>query len=221
MSEELKVLEVLAKVQRELSVPKDQFNSFGKYKFRNLETINAAAKPICEKYGAGYFLSDEVLPIGERFYLRATATFFINGCDKTVSSTAFAREQDTKKGMDEAQITGLASSYARKYALCGLLAIDGNDDVDAMDNRSTGSTRKAPAKKMQKPAQEETKSAHETLAMLVDQFAQAKGKTPQEICGALNNTKTLQSMGVTSATTSYTPEQELAAIALLNKWLGA
>lgn len=213
---EKNVFEVLSKVQQKVNAPKDQFNSFGKYKFRNLESINAAAKPVCAENNAGYFLSDEVVKIDERFYVKATATFFADGCSGVATATAYAREENEKKGMDAAQITGLASSYARKYALCGLLAIDDNDDVDAMDNRSQ--SKKTAPKKMQKPT--ETKNPHEIMAGLVADFAHAKGKTPQDVCHALNKTKTLQNMGVTEQTKEYTQEQELAAIAILNQWLG-
>jgi len=140
---EKSIRQVLSEVQSELHVPKDQYNSFGKYSFRNLESINAALKPLCAKHGCGYFLTDEVVLIGERFYTKATATFWTNGSQGEISSTAYAREEDEKKGMDEAQISGLASSYARKYAMCGLFAIDSGEEVDGMDNRSAASGSRA------------------------------------------------------------------------------
>lgn len=129
-----KVRGALANVQREISVPKSHMNKFGNYSYRSLEDINAAAKPICEKYHCGYAFTDELVAVGDRFYVRATAFFWADGSDEMVTATAWAREALEKKGMDEAQITGLASSYARKYAACALFAIDSGEEVDAMEN---------------------------------------------------------------------------------------
>lgn len=143
-----KVHETLAKVQREINVPKSHVNKFGGYSYRSLEDINAAAKPVCEKFGCGYSFNDELAERGDRFYVRSTAVFWADGCDELVMATAWAREEDAKKGMDAAQITGLASSYARKYAACALFAIDSGEEVDAMDN---GKAAPKPAPK--KPSQ--------------------------------------------------------------------
>ena len=130
--EKRSVYYVLAEVQHELSVPKGRTNKFGGYSYRSLEDINAAAKPVCEKHRCGYVFRDEIVPLSAgddvRWYLRATVEFFAEGCSATVTSTAMAREEDMKKGMDEAQITGLASSYARKYAACALFAIDSGEE---------------------------------------------------------------------------------------------
>ena len=133
--EKRSVYYVLAEVQHELSVPKGRTNKFGGYSYRSLEDINAAAKPVCEKHRCGYVFRDEIVPLSAgddvRWYLRATVEFFAEGCSATVTSTAMAREEDMKKGMDEAQITGLASSYARKYAACALFAIDSGEGAAA------------------------------------------------------------------------------------------
>lgn len=139
-----KVRETLAKVQREISVPKSHVNKFGNYSYRSLEDINAAAKPICEKHRCGYAFTDELVAVGDRFYVRATAFFWTDGSDEMVTATAWAREEREKKGMDEAQITGLASSYARKYAACALFAIDSGEEVDALDNGRKAPVRKQP-----------------------------------------------------------------------------
>lgn len=120
------ILERLAKIQRELKAPKGQFNAFGKYKYRSCEDILEAVKPLLD--GAILIINDELLLIGNRFYVKATATLRDEQC--SIEATAYAREEETKKGMDASQITGAASSYARKYALNGLFLIDDTKDAD-------------------------------------------------------------------------------------------
>ena len=122
----------LAEIQSKVKAPKGQFNSFGKYKYRSCEDIVEAVKPVINPMGFALTLSDDVVCVGDRVYVRATATIS-NGQD-VYSSTAWAREEDVKKGMDGAQITGAASSYARKYALNGLFAIDDTKDADSTNN---------------------------------------------------------------------------------------
>ena len=126
-------MEKLAKIQKELKAPKGQLNKFGGYNYRSCEDILEAVKPLLD--GAILTLQDEIINIGNRFYVKATATF--TDGTYTHSVTAMAREPETKKGMDESQITGMASSYARKYALNGLFCIDDTKDADTMDNTPT------------------------------------------------------------------------------------
>lgn len=120
---------MLAKIQSLIKAPKGQFNSFGKYKYRSCEDIVEAVKPIINPLGFYLILTDEIREERDRYYVKATAT--ISNGTETYSATAYAREDESKKGMDEAQITGSASSYARKYALCGLFALDDTKDSDA------------------------------------------------------------------------------------------
>jgi len=121
----------LLAIQCELKAPKGQKNQFGNFFYRNCEDILYAAKPILQRYDAELFLTDEVVAIGNYVFLKATATLKID--DRSIYiSTGYAMLDKDKKGMDAAQITGAASSYARKYALCGLFLIDGGDDVDAL-----------------------------------------------------------------------------------------
>lgn len=120
----------LVKIQAELKAPKNQTNSFGKYKYRSAEDIVEAVKPILSKYGTALVITDEVVQVGERIYIKATATL-LDGTDDSISVSGWAREEEVKKGMDAAQITGSASSYARKYALNGLFAIDDTKDSDS------------------------------------------------------------------------------------------
>jgi hypothetical protein len=119
----------LSIIQSELKAPKGQFNSFGKYKYRSCEDIVEAVKPVLLKYNFALIITDELVLIGERYYIKATAV--ITNGTISYNASAFAREEEIKKGMDCSQITGSASSYARKYALNGLFAIDDTKDADA------------------------------------------------------------------------------------------
>lgn len=119
-------------IQHKLKAPKGQYNSFGKYNYRSCEDILEGVKPLLKEHNLALLIDDEIVQIGERYYVKATAK--ITDGREIVSSTAYAREPDTKKGMDESQITGATSSYARKYALNALLCIDDTKDADTMDN---------------------------------------------------------------------------------------
>lgn len=129
-------VKILQVIQHELKAPKNQENKFGGYKYRSCEDILEAVKPLLDKYEATLTISDDIVLIGERYYIKATATLLdSNGGEVLAQTTAFAREPVAKKGSDESQITGAASSYARKYALNGLFCIDDTKDADTMDNR--------------------------------------------------------------------------------------
>ena len=120
----------LAEVQLELKVPKSQKNSFGGYMYRSAEDILEAVKPVLSRHEVTIAISDEIVEVGGRIYVKATATFIDQKDGAAVQVTAFAREPEEKRGMDQPQITGTASSYARKYALNGLLLIDDTKDAD-------------------------------------------------------------------------------------------
>ena len=120
----------LAAIQQELKAPKGQYNSFAKYNYRSCEDILEAVKPLCIKNNATLILNDTVREISGRFYVVATATLADQESDGVVEADAYAREPQDKKGMDDSQITGMASSYARKYALNGLFCIDDTKDAD-------------------------------------------------------------------------------------------
>lgn len=119
-------------IQHKLKAPKGQYNSFGKYNYRSCEDILEGVKPLLKEHNLALLIDDEIVQIGERYYVKATAK--ITDGREIVSANAYAREPDTKKGMDESQITGATSSYARKYALNALLCIDDTKDADTMDN---------------------------------------------------------------------------------------
>lgn len=138
MSEDLQLEEEIespfsrfCKVQNELKVPKTHFNSFGKYNYRNCEDIMDAVKPLLKKYNLLMVISDSVVNIGQRFYVNAVSKVYdsITG-EFILENSAFAREDEIKKGMDGAQVTGASSSYARKYCLNGLFNIDDSKDED-------------------------------------------------------------------------------------------
>lgn len=143
------VLQKLIEIQGELKAPKNNYNRFGKFNYRSCEDILEAVKPLCAKHGCALVLTDEIEEVGTRHYVKATAELFDQESEDKIHATAFAREAENKKGMDEAQVTGTTSSYARKYALNGLFCIDDNKDPDTDENakqqQAAGRTQREPA----------------------------------------------------------------------------
>ncbi len=133
------IYEKLSAIQQQIKAPKNLTNKFGGYNYRNAEGILEAVKPFEEKYNVLFLISDEVQQIGDRYYVKARVMIRDTESDSSVSCYGYARESETKKGMDDSQITGAASSYARKYALNGLLLLDDTKDADSdEDTRNTG-----------------------------------------------------------------------------------
>lgn len=126
----MKIYTELNRIQKEIKAPKSQRNSFGNYNYRSAEDILEAYKKVASN--TTLIVQDELVQIGERYYVKAVATLFLDG--ESINATAFAREAESKKGMDESQITGATSSYARKYAMNALFAIDDTKDADTHDN---------------------------------------------------------------------------------------
>lgn len=126
-------MNLLSQIQNELKVPKNQYNAFGNYKYRSCDDIVETAKPILAKYDLALVMSDEVISIGDRYYVKSIARLVNEANHVVYEAVAYARESETKKGMDASQITGATSSYARKYALNGLFAIDDTKDADAQE----------------------------------------------------------------------------------------
>ena len=160
----------LLEIQHRLKAPKGQYNSFGKYKYRSCEDILEAVKPILYELGCTLTLSDEIVEMGGRFYVRATAHLRGEDTDEYVS--AYAREDEDKKGMDGSQITGTASSYARKYALNGLFCIDDTKDADT-DEYANQNAKPTPA-----PAKKEKQtldSNHPLWQKILDAMVAGKG----------------------------------------------
>ena len=174
----------LLAIQSKLHVPKNQKNSFGNYNYRSCEDILEALKPLLNEQGLTLVIFDSIELVGTRFYVKATVQVG-DGTSESVSVTAYAREEETKKGMDGAQITGSASSYARKYALNGLFCIDDTKDSDSMDNAP-----KAPARAPNAPAKPVTKPAVPPPAPAKDESSPALAIDITEIARLCKETKT-------------------------------
>lgn len=162
----MNIYEKLLCIQSELKAPKGQFNKFGGYSYRSCEDILESVKPILARYKALLFLSDEIVEVGSRIYVMAQATLVnVEKPEEKLVATAYAREEESKKGMDGSQVTGAASSYARKYALNGLFEIDDTKDADATNDHGKGS-KPAPAKPAGKPPVQKQKISADMGARL-------------------------------------------------------
>lgn len=186
--------EKLLIIQRDLKAPKNQYNEFGKYNYRNAEDIQEAVKPLLVKLNCTLLLSDEVVQIGTRFYVKATAILSDDTSNYELRVSGFAREEEDKKGMDGSQITGAASSYARKYALNGMFLIDDTKDSDATN---TNTKKEGPKVKVESQKDEMTQDVLlenikrsktvEQLRNLHNTYTQFKGN--KEIIAALKARK--------------------------------
>ena len=155
------LLKSLIYIQQHLTAPKSEYNSFGKYNYRSLESILAAIKPLLRNQNCGIRFQDEVIELGGRTFLKTTLYFF-NDKGETISTSALAEHTATKTGMDAAQITGSASSYARKYAMNALFAIDDTKDADSDQYQSQAKLPEEPAQKA--PARRTTRNNTATAA---------------------------------------------------------
>lgn len=152
--------EKLMRIQTEIKAPKNLYNSFGKYNYRNAEGICEAVKPYLKKENVSLVLEDDIVAVGGRVYVKATATLTDNESNETVTASAYAREAEEKKGMDDSQITGTASSYARKYALNGLLLLDDTKDADSDEYKNEEKAKAAQKKDdVEKQVISDTKTA--------------------------------------------------------------
>lgn len=162
MAEGKPIFAALMAVQAELKAPKNQHNSFGKYDYRSAEDIIEAVKPLLKENGLFLNMSDEVVLVGDRYYIKATVKVVDVVTGESVQTSALAREAAQKKGMDESQVTGTASSYARKYALNGLFAIDDNRDADT-DEYARQTSQSAAGARSQRNAYPSKGSANDEL----------------------------------------------------------
>jgi hypothetical protein len=184
------IIDALKTIQGELKAPKNQYNNFGKYKYRSCEDILEGLKPCLAKTNCALTISDMVEMIGDRFYVKATAT--LHHGEESISANGYAREAEDKKGMDSAQITGATSSYARKYALNGLFAIDDSKDADHANDHGKGPApkSKAPAPKQpqckpKQPAKIELDKKTEALTK-IGALAKFTTLTDEELKNALH-----------------------------------
>lgn len=194
----MNIYEKLIEIQKELKAPKGQRNNFGNYNYRSCEDILEAVKPICYANKTALLLTDTVKSIDGRFYVEATAKLInVEQPSEEIVVTASARESEVKKGMDDSQITGATSSYARKYALNGLFNIDDTKDADTDEYGKTTGKGETQAKKSVPPPVPEpiTKGTLRQIEILVAQYAKEKDKTPEEVHQALQ--KKLQYSDVT------------------------
>ena len=168
------MIEKLIKIQSELKAPKNQNNTFGKYKYRSCEDILEAVKPLLSREGLLLTLTDTIEQVGNRFYVKATVK--LTDGTETVENTAYAREEETKKGMDGPQVTGTSSSYARKYALNGLFCIDDTKDADTDEYKTETSERS----KAQESAKRQEEQKYKTLTDLSHK-AKGDGITGEDI----------------------------------------
>ena len=166
-----KVYQKLAAIQTALKAPKSQFNKFGGYKYRKAEDILEAVKPLLKEHGCALTCSDDLQQIGDRYYIKATAMLICAEDGSYQSCEAYAREEEEKKGMDGSQVTGASSSYARKYALNGLLCID-----DTADSDTTNQGDSAPQKPAESPKPTRTKKATTKEEKPAQTFVTASGK---------------------------------------------
>lgn len=150
----------LSHIQNELKAPKNQFNKFGNYKYRSCEDILEALKPLCAKYKATLIIYDEIVMIGDRYYVKAMAKLYDQETTDYIEAYAFARECIDKKGMDQAQVTGATSSYARKYALNGLFNIDDTKDFDTNEVHQQSNQKQGNTQPKQQPQQQEFEQAN-------------------------------------------------------------
>lgn len=176
----------LMHIQTELKAPKNLYNSFGKYKYRNAESILEALKPLEAKYKVAVVIEDEITEVSSRIYVKTTVKLFDAESDDHIVTSAYAREAETKKGMDEAQVTGATSSYSRKYALNALFLLDDTKDVDTEEYQSQ--------KKESKPAPQATApaSADRNIRQELVNYCNELGIDPREVARTykLNNSST-------------------------------
>lgn len=212
----------LAAIQTALKAPKGQESKFGGYRYRSCEDILEAVKPLLAAQGAVVQLSDTLELVGQRYYIKATASLIDTDTGEAASVTAWAREAESRKGMDDSQVTGSASSYARKYALNGLLAIDDTRDADTMDNRDTGVRAQAKnsaysgrSRAQAENNQSQTKDPSEALKAAQQQakaarqaYITATGADPANVDAALKTVKgatwrTIEGCKIISDTLAY------------------
>lgn len=172
----------LMNIQQELKAPKGQYNDFGKYAYRSCEDILEAVKPLLKKEKVALTINDELQYIGNRYYIKATVTLIDTESEATISNSAYAREEETKKGMDGSQITGASSSYARKYALNGLFGIDDNKDSDTTN--------------IQSKEEKEDKKASPKQIELIQKYYQGENLTKLL---EVNNIEKLEDMSISKA----------------------
>lgn len=180
-------MEKLIKIQSELKAPKSNYNGFGKFHYRSCEDILEAVKPLLAREKCMLTMTDEVVAITDKVYIKATATIIDLDNKVHCSTSAYARESENKKGMDESQMTGTASSYARKYALNGLFLIDDTKDADTNEFQQT-------KQKAEQKSKKKTETGKEEWRVKVLKLAKEKGITAIDLAKKykLNNSTSVE-----------------------------
>lgn len=173
----MELKEKLSNIQQKIKAPKNMYNTFGNYNYRNAESILESFKPFESEYKVALIISDDITIVGDRIYVQATATLMDCESSEQIASKAFARESLNKKGMDDSQITGTASSYARKYALNGLFLLDDTKDSDTDENMKERNER-------QKYNQKEAERRITAKRKEIESICQKHNLTPETICKA-------------------------------------
>jgi hypothetical protein len=179
----LNINEKLLIIQSRLKAPKEQYNSFGKYAYRNAEDILEAVKPLLMETKTILNIEDEVVMVGDRYYIKAIVSISDTESADMLSVQAFAREEESKKGMDGSQVTGAASSYARKYALNGLFAIDDTKDSDTTNQHGKGDTSETRTKKETKASDKPKAQPFDSgkMVKILKDTAKGLGMTDEEL----------------------------------------
>lgn len=175
------IYEKMSDIQTRLKAPKSQYNSFGKYNYRNCEDILEAVKPLLNEHKLYINISDTVEHVGDRYYIKATVT--VSDGESTITSQAYAREEESKKGMDGSQVTGASSSYARKYALNGMFAIDDTKDSDTTNTSGKDQPKEYKCECCGKPFTEfDWKGRHYTAGQAYEMSKEINGKPLCKSC---------------------------------------
>lgn len=221
MAEKIEIIDrTLQAIQTELKAPKGQYNKFGNYKYRSCEDILEAVKPILAKYGATIIITDDIEVRGDRYYVRATAVLRVG--EKVIGTTqAFAREPEDKKGMDTSQITGTASSYARKYALNGLLLIDDTKDEDSNELREEKAAKAATSQKKIKTEEEMKATETQTIDSLALTAVKARlAETSKQLGKTLDEEALCKMVGCESLDKMTYPQLRILN-ENIDRWMGA
>lgn len=220
MAEKIEIIDrTLQAIQTELKAPKGQYNKFGNYKYRSCEDILEAVKPILAKYGATIIITDDIEVRGDRYYVRATAVLRVG--EKVIGTTqAFAREPEEKRGMDSSQITGTASSYARKYALNGLLLIDDTKDEDSNELREEKAAKAATSQKKIKTEEEMKATETQTIDSLALTAVKARlAETSKQLGKTLDEEALCKMVGCESLDKMTYPQLRVLN-ENIDKWMG-
>lgn len=221
MAEKIEIIDrTLQAIQTELKAPKGQYNKFGNYKYRSCEDILEAVKPILAKYGATIIITDDIEVRGDRYYVKATAVLRVG--EKVIGTTqAFAREPEDKKGMDSSQITGTASSYARKYALNGLLLIDDTKDEDSNELREEKAAKAATSQKKIKTEEEMKATETQTIDALALTAVKARlAETSKQLGKTLDEEALCKMVGCESLDKMTYPQLRVLN-ENIDRWMGA